>query len=33
MASSNDAAPEEVAAVKRAPEKLGTFGDLLKGKK
>jgi len=33
MASSNDAAPDEVAAVKRAPEKLGTFGDLLSRKK
>ncbi|HEY3801183.1 MAG TPA: S1 RNA-binding domain-containing protein [Kofleriaceae bacterium] len=32
LASSNDAAPDEVAAVKRAPEKLGTFGDLLKKK-
>ena len=28
LTSSNDAGSEEVAAVKRAPEKLGTFGDL-----
>jgi small subunit ribosomal protein S1 len=33
MAASNDAAPDEVAAVRRAPEKLGTLGDLLKGKR
>jgi small subunit ribosomal protein S1 len=33
LASSNDAAPDEVAAVKRAPDKLGTFGDLLSRKK
>ena len=32
MAASTDAAPEDVAAVKRAPDKLGTFGDLLKKK-
>jgi len=29
MASSNDASPDEVATVKRAPDRLGTFGDLL----
>jgi small subunit ribosomal protein S1 len=33
MAASKDAAPEDVAAVKRAPDKLGTFGDLLQKKK
>ncbi|HEX4455906.1 MAG TPA: S1 RNA-binding domain-containing protein [Kofleriaceae bacterium] len=33
LASSNDAAPDEVAAVKHAPQKLGTFGDLLSRKK
>jgi small subunit ribosomal protein S1 len=33
LASSGDAAPDDVAAVKRAPEKLGTFGDLLSRKK
>ena len=36
IASSRDdgvAAPEEVAAVKHAPQKLGTFGDLLSRKK
>jgi small subunit ribosomal protein S1 len=33
MAASRDAAPEDVAAVKRAPEKLGTLGDLFSKKK
>ncbi|HEY1547177.1 MAG TPA: S1 RNA-binding domain-containing protein, partial [Kofleriaceae bacterium] len=34
IASSNDAAaPEEVAAAKHSPQKLGTFGDLLSRKK
>jgi hypothetical protein len=33
MAASTDAAPEDVAAVKRAPDKLGTLGDLLQRKK
>jgi small subunit ribosomal protein S1 len=33
IASSSDAAPDEVAAVKHAPQKLGTFGDLLSRKK
>jgi small subunit ribosomal protein S1 len=33
LAASTDAAPEDVAAVRRAPEKLGTFGDLLQRKK
>jgi len=33
LAASKDAAPEDVIAVKRAPEKLGTFGDLLQKKK
>jgi small subunit ribosomal protein S1 len=32
LAASNDAAPEDVAAVAKAPAKLGTFGDLLKKK-
>jgi small subunit ribosomal protein S1 len=33
LASSDGAAPEEVAAVKHSPQKLGTFGDLLSRKK
>jgi small subunit ribosomal protein S1 len=33
LASSNDASPDDVAAVPRAPQKLGTFGDLLQRKK
>jgi small subunit ribosomal protein S1 len=33
IASSSDAGPDEVAAVKHAPQKLGTFGDLLSRKK
>jgi small subunit ribosomal protein S1 len=33
LASSNDASPEDVAAAPRAPQKLGTFGDLLQRKK
>jgi small subunit ribosomal protein S1 len=33
LADSKEAAPDEVAAVKRAPDKLGTFGDLLSRKK
>jgi small subunit ribosomal protein S1 len=33
MASSKDASAEDVAAVPRAPQKLGTFGDLLQRKK
>jgi small subunit ribosomal protein S1 len=33
LVASKDAAPEDVAAVKRAPDKLGTFGDLLHRKK
>jgi small subunit ribosomal protein S1 len=33
MAASKDASPEDVAEVKRAPEKLGTLGDLLQRKK
>jgi small subunit ribosomal protein S1 len=33
LASSNDASPEDVAAVPRSPQKLGTFGDLLQRKK
>ena len=32
LAPSNDAAPEDLAAVTKAPAKLGTFGDLLKKK-
>ena len=33
MAGSKDASAEDVAAVPRAPQKLGTFGDLLQRKK
>ncbi|HEY5944609.1 MAG TPA: 30S ribosomal protein S1 [Kofleriaceae bacterium] len=33
LAASKDASPEDVAAVPRAPQKLGTFGDLLQRKK
>jgi small subunit ribosomal protein S1 len=33
LAASHDASPEDVAAVPRAPQKLGTFGDLLQRKK
>jgi small subunit ribosomal protein S1 len=33
LTPSKDASPEDVAAVKRAPDKLGTFGDLLSRKK
>jgi small subunit ribosomal protein S1 len=33
MAASKDASAEDVAAVPRAPQKLGTFGDLLQRKK
>ena len=33
LASSKDASPEDVASVKRAPDKLGTFGDLLQKKR
>ena len=33
MAASKDASPDDVAQVKRAPDKLGTFGDLLARKK
>ena len=33
LAASTDASPEDVAAVPRAPQKLGTFGDLLQRKK
>jgi small subunit ribosomal protein S1 len=33
MAASKDAAPEDIAATRPAPQKLGTFGDLLQKKK
>jgi hypothetical protein len=33
MASSKDGTAEDVAAAPRAPQKLGTFGDLLQRKK
>jgi small subunit ribosomal protein S1 len=33
LAASRDASPEDVAAVPRAPQKLGTLGDLLQRKK
>jgi hypothetical protein len=33
MAASTDASPEEIAAAPRAPQKLGTLGDLLQHKK
>jgi small subunit ribosomal protein S1 len=33
LAASKDASPEDVAAVPRAPQKLGTLGDLLQRKK
>jgi small subunit ribosomal protein S1 len=33
LTPSKDASPDDVAAVKRAPDKLGTFGDLLSRKK
>jgi small subunit ribosomal protein S1 len=33
LTASKDASPEDVAAVPRAPQKLGTFGDLLQRKK